>query len=217
MTEKSLKYVRRDKAPVLVHNNIGVFMPKIVDKEQMKKDILKASLSAFLKYGFHKATMEKIAKEAGIAKGTLYLYFSSKEELTQSISNAHFSRLKERLIPSKPFNSVDALLTHVEKALMISDEDTEFIPIFFEAFSPSFHTTSFIKEYEAFFEEIADFYQENFKLLVINKSINSQALARVFVSMLDGIVLHKGFFNLEKEAYEAMVKEAVGLFGRGLK
>jgi AcrR family transcriptional regulator len=108
-------------------------MPKIVNKEQMKEDILKASLSAFLKYGFHKATMEKIAKEAGIAKGTLYLYFSSKEELTQSISRAHFSRLKERLIPIETFATLDALLTHVEKALMISDEDCEFIPIFFEA------------------------------------------------------------------------------------
>jgi len=196
-------------------------MPKIVNKEQMKEDILKASLSAFLKYGFHKATMEKIAKEAGIAKGTLYLYFSSKEELTQSISQAHFSKLKERLIPSEPFITVDALLSHVEKALLISDEDTEFIPIFFEAFSPSFHTASFIEEYEEFFEEIADFYRENFRLFIengfIDKSINSHALGRVFVSMLDGIVLHKGFFNLDKNAYEAMNREAISLFGRGIK
>ena len=190
-------------------------MPKIVNKEQMKKDILQASLSAFLKYGFHKASMEKIAKEAGIAKGTLYLYFSSKEELTQSISHAHFSRLKERLIPSKPFNSVHALLSHVEQALMISDEDTEFIPIFFEAFSPSFHTASFIIEYEEFFEEIANFYRENFEILDIDKSINPQALGRVFVSMLDGIVLHKGFFKLEKDSYGKMVKEAIWVFKKG--
>jgi len=191
-------------------------MPKIVNKEQMKKDILQASLSAFLKYGFHKSSMEKIAKEAGIAKGTLYLYFSSKEELTQSISHAHFSRLKERLIPSEQFKRVDYLLSHVEQALLINEEETKFIPIFFEAFSPSFHTASFIKEYEEFFEEIADFYRKNFEILDIDKSINSQALGRVFVSMLDGIVLHKGFFKLGKEPYETMVKEAIGLFRRGL-
>jgi AcrR family transcriptional regulator len=195
-------------------------MPKIVNKEQMKEDILKASLSAFLKYGFHKATMEKIAKEAGIAKGTLYLYFSSKEELTQSISRAHFAKLKKRLIPKEEFKTLDSLLSHVEQALMISDEDTQFIPIFFEAFSPSFHTASFIDEYEEFFEEIADFYRENFKILIeleaIDSTINPQALGRVFVSMIDGIVLHKGFFRLEKMAYESMVKEAVKMFGKGV-
>ena len=209
MTEKSLKLDQ------------GVLMPKIVNKEQMKEDILKASLSTFLKYGFHKATMEKIAKEAGIAKGTLYLYFSSKEELTQSISHAHFSKLKERLIPSSQFVTVESLLSHVEKALLINDEDTEFIPIFFEAFSPSFHTASFIEKYEQFFEEIADFYRENFKILIkngsINKSINPYALGRVFVSMIDGIVLHKGFFKLEEVSYEMMVKEALGIFNRGLR
>ena len=204
MTEKSLKLEQ------------GVFMPKIVDKEQMKEDILKASLSAFLKYGFHKATMEKIAKEAGIAKGTLYLYFSSKEELTQSISQAHFARLKKRLIPNEPFKTLDSLLLHVEKALLINDEDTAFIPIFFEAFSPSFHTASFIEEYETFFEEIANFYRENFKLLEINRDIDPYALGRVFVSMLDGIVLHKGFFKLEREPYNTMVREAIRLFSRGL-
>ena len=50
----------------------------------------------------------------------------------------------------------------------------------------------------------------------IEKSINPVALGRVLVSMLDGIVLHKGFFSMEKEAYEGMVKESVGLFRRGL-
>ena len=195
-------------------------MPKIVNKEQMKADILKASLNAFLNYGFHKTTMEKIAKEAGIAKGTLYLYFSSKEELTQSISQAHFAQLKARLIPTTLCSSVDTLLTHVEQALMINDEETQFIPIFFEAFSPSFHTASFIKEYETFVDEIANFYKKNFQYLIdnqtIDNSINAQALARVFVSMLDGIVLHKGFFNFDKKIYASMVKEALALFKRGI-
>jgi len=195
-------------------------MPKIVDREQMKADILKASLNTFLKYGFHKSTMEKIAKEAGIAKGTLYLYFSSKEELTQSISQAHFTQLKARLIPTTLCTSIDTLLSHVEQALIINDEETQFIPIFFEAFSPSFHTGSFIEEYEAFFDEIANVYRENFQYLVdnhtINPSINSHALGRVFVSILDGIVLHKGFFNFDKESYTSMVKEALALFKRGI-
>jgi len=63
--------------------------------------------------------MEKIAKEAGIAKGTLYLYFSSKEELTQGISKIHFSKLKVRLVPHNYFTTLDELLKHIEDALLI--------------------------------------------------------------------------------------------------
>ena len=43
--------------------------------------ILRAALLVFAKKGFYDATMEDIAQKAGVAKGTLYLYFASKEEL----------------------------------------------------------------------------------------------------------------------------------------
>lgn len=195
-------------------------MPKIVDKEQMREAIFNASLNAFLKHGFHKTTMEKIAKEAKIAKGTLYLYFSSKEELTKGISHTHFATLKERLITSDEFETVGELLQHIRSALLISDEETAFIPIFFEAFAPSFHHASFIEEYKSFFDEIAEFYEHTFEYLIergdINAKLNPSTLARMFVSMLDGIVLHKGFFQFEKEPYEAMVEESLNFFERGL-
>ena len=35
----------------------------------------------FLRKGFHKATMDDIARETGLSKGALYLYFPSKENL----------------------------------------------------------------------------------------------------------------------------------------
>ena len=196
-------------------------MPKIVDKEQMRQEILDAALKAFLKHGFHKTTMEKIAKEANIAKGTLYLYFSSKEELTQGISKEHFTTLKTRLVPHDNFATLDELLKHVENALLINNEETAFIPIFFEAFAPSFYTPSFIKEYEHFFDEIASFYELNFQELIaqkeINHTLNPPALARALVSMLDGIVLHKGFFQFKDNRYNDMVLESVRFFRRGLK
>ena len=109
---------------------------------------------------------------------------------------------------------------HIEDALLINEEETAFIPIFFEAFAPSFHTPAFIKEYKDFFDEIALFYEHNFKALVtkneINPTLNPSALSRAFVSMLDGIVLHKGFFQIENKQYEAMVKESIAFFKRGL-
>jgi len=43
--------------------------------------ILKAALDVFSSKGYHNTKMESIAKKAGVGKGTLYEYFSNKEEL----------------------------------------------------------------------------------------------------------------------------------------
>jgi AcrR family transcriptional regulator len=50
--------------------------------EQAKKDcILSAAAKCFAKLGFKKASVEEIAKDAGVAKGTVYLACDSKEDL----------------------------------------------------------------------------------------------------------------------------------------
>ncbi|MEW9123188.1 MAG: TetR/AcrR family transcriptional regulator [Thermotaleaceae bacterium] len=50
-----------------------------------RMDILQAALHIFSKKGYHNAKIEDIAMEAGIAKGTIYQYFSSKQDLFQQM------------------------------------------------------------------------------------------------------------------------------------
>ncbi|PRP91053.1 Fatty acid metabolism regulator protein [Enhygromyxa salina] len=50
-----------------------------------REAILEAAMRLFGQTGFHEAKMSEIATEAGVATGTLYNYFSSKEEIFQSI------------------------------------------------------------------------------------------------------------------------------------
>src|SRR3954453_6884769 len=50
--------------------------------EQSKKEcILLAAARAFARFGFKKASVEEIAKDAGVAKGTVYLACDTKEDL----------------------------------------------------------------------------------------------------------------------------------------
>jgi AcrR family transcriptional regulator len=48
---------------------------------QRPEEISAAALSVFARRGLHKTTLDDVAKEAGVSKGTIYLYFKSKEEL----------------------------------------------------------------------------------------------------------------------------------------
>jgi AcrR family transcriptional regulator len=56
--------------------------------------ILDAALRVFGQYGYRRTSMDDIAREAGIAKGTIYLSFASKEEVFQALSE----RLSERML-----------------------------------------------------------------------------------------------------------------------
>ena len=60
-------------------------MPKIVRKNQKKREIALAAIELFYKNGLVKTSVESIAKAAGVGKGTVYLYFHSKEEIITEI------------------------------------------------------------------------------------------------------------------------------------
>jgi AcrR family transcriptional regulator len=68
-------------------------MAAIAPKESVKEAILDATDRLLARFGYRKMTVEDIAAEAGIGKGTIYLHFTSKEEVVLS----HIDRIVERL------------------------------------------------------------------------------------------------------------------------
>jgi AcrR family transcriptional regulator len=61
--------------------------------------ILQAARDVFIERGYARTRMSDIARRAGVAPGTLYLYFDSKEGLVQGLAEDHFSRLRDRVLP----------------------------------------------------------------------------------------------------------------------
>ncbi len=57
----------------------------IEDKQKKTKMIVDAAEKVFFSQGYKKASMDDVAKEADVAKGTLYLYFKSKMDLYYAI------------------------------------------------------------------------------------------------------------------------------------
>jgi len=54
-------------------------------KEERPAELLAAALAVFVEKGFAGARLEEVASRAGVSKGTLYLYFRSKEDLFQAV------------------------------------------------------------------------------------------------------------------------------------
>jgi TetR/AcrR family fatty acid metabolism transcriptional regulator len=52
-----------------------------VEKNNKYHQILEAAVKVFARQGFHQSTVAQIAKEAGVADGTIYLYFKNKNDI----------------------------------------------------------------------------------------------------------------------------------------
>ncbi len=66
------------------------------EKENRKNSILKAARKLFFDRGFKSVTVDLIAAKAEVSKGSIYLYFDSKEEIyTQILISANIERHKD--------------------------------------------------------------------------------------------------------------------------
>ncbi len=66
-------------------------------KNNKRELILTAALDIFLEKGYHNSTSEEIAKRAGVAKGTLYQYFSSKQEIFLEMHQLYAEQYVEKI------------------------------------------------------------------------------------------------------------------------
>ena len=65
---------------------MGIAERREREKDQRRNTILDAAEKVFFSQGINLATMDGVAEEAELSKGTLYLYFKSKEELFLGIA-----------------------------------------------------------------------------------------------------------------------------------
>ena len=65
-------------------------------KEARPAELMSAALDLFVERGFAATRHDEVAARAGVSKGTLYLYFSSKEELFKAVIRSGIVPLIER-------------------------------------------------------------------------------------------------------------------------
>ncbi len=68
-----------------------------MQSDEPRERILKVASKIFGKYGFQKTTMDEIARAAHKAKGSVYYYFPSKEDLFRAVVEQEISLIKSGL------------------------------------------------------------------------------------------------------------------------
>lgn len=98
-------------------------MPKIVDHEQRRAEVLQATWRVVTTLGLHEATTRRIAKEAGYSNGVLAHYFAGKDDILVSALQMAHARARVRMVAAvEQCLGVAALRAAVIEALPLDDD-----------------------------------------------------------------------------------------------
>ncbi len=105
---------------------MGVSERREREKAKRRATIVDAAEQVFVRDGFDAATMDQVAAEAEISKGTVYLYFESKGDLRSAIAERWVARLVDRL--GEKLGSCDSGIEGLEAVVQSMYEHFEHNP-----------------------------------------------------------------------------------------
>jgi TetR/AcrR family fatty acid metabolism transcriptional regulator len=208
MSESSLSKRRTAKTPAVRKNG---------DKRER---ILSAAVKVFAKSGFYAARVSEVAKSAGVADGTIYLYFKSKEELLVSLFEDRVERLLAFMrddLPKRegPPARLRAVI-EMQLGLLEGERDlAEVITIILR------QSTKLMKEYAApkftaYLDGIARVVEEGQKSGDFRKDVSPHLVARSVFGALDGIALTWALGKAEQGALRRAASQLADIVLRGL-
>lgn len=89
------------------------------------KQIIDAAVVVIAQNGYHQAQVSKIAKEAGVADGTIYLYFKNKEDILVSVFREKMAIFVNnlRVILEKDLDTSEKLLKMIDNHFRVLHDD----------------------------------------------------------------------------------------------
>jgi AcrR family transcriptional regulator len=191
-----------------------------MEAEKIKESIKRAAQELFRKFGYHKTSVNEIAKKAKIAKATIYKYFDSKEEILHALLMDYIRLSVDELIHADtPQRDEEA---HLSKLIMKTCRLTyticnEFIG--WDFIRESTNSQDFLKNLSNELEELLlnSFAQLNGirkqeaylqKLRFLIKSSKSIVFSFAFTSVSDSDV-RKNFVSFQREILPYLVKAAI--------
>ena len=199
------------------------------EKENRKNSILKVARKLFFERGFKSVTVDLIAEKAEVSKGSIYLYFDSKEEIyTQILISANIERHKEmenftkqegtpsELLLSFARNYVDFFLDNNElfRILMTFMLQSENMNLTEEQNAQLIHTTN--ENVIA----ISDILQKGMNSGEFILDIDARQLRNAVWGMLNGIIslyIYTGAPEKRAERIHSIVRDSLSIFIKGIK
>ena len=169
---------------------------KRIDRGSKRKHLVEAAAAVFAEQGFTSTRVADIAEHAGIGKGTVYEYFTSKEELLFAVFEWIDSRVSTRVeaVLAGEISAHEKLLYLLKLGADVVSEQVEMQPVILDFWAASRgnlleerHREVCASSYRFFRRMITDFVHEGQRSGDFRPDIDAEALAATVVSTFDGL------------------------------
>jgi TetR/AcrR family transcriptional regulator, repressor for uid operon len=169
--------------------------PKVTSeyKTEVKERIIQSAVECFSKYGLDRTRMDDVAQKADLSKGTLYLYFKSKEDLFYVICENNLRILKEQLSHIFATTKED-LVSNAEQFYenFHKEEKRESEKVFCEIIAESARNTKLQKilytQRIKTFNVVREYLDRQMEKGFFKKDTDTEAIASGFVALYDGLI-----------------------------
>ncbi len=187
-----------------------------------KRDrILKAAVKVFAKNGFYATRVSEIAKAAGVADGTIYLYFKNKDDVLITIFEDGIQQLlailREVAAAEEPFDARIKRIIELQLGLLEDQRDlAEVITVNLR------QSSTLLKQYAAplfmeYIDVIAGLIREGQKQGAFRKDVNARVAARSLFGALDAILLTWALGEADPASLRKAAGHCASLFLDGLQ
>ena len=164
---------------------------------QTRAQLMASARQLFLRRGFHAASLELVAEEAGFTIGAVYSRFGSKADLFLAILDEHIDRIVAEVAQvagvDQPLGAHAELLAGRRMALL--DREREWFPLVLEFWSHAARDERLRREFGARHERLVGAYagliEADYARLGLPLPLAPEVLARAVVAMGNGVALER--------------------------
>lgn len=167
--------------------------------------LIDKAFNLFNEYGFHATGIDRILKESGVSKATLYKHFGSKEALIVEVLEQRHHQLIELVTELFNNSAIEA-----ETVLVVFDifdgwfNSTNFFGCnFINAGAEYAHNDSKIHQYSTYHKESLRQKMEDFLVKTNKTQEESESIADSLILLLDGAIIGAQIRNDKKSALKA--------------
>lgn len=183
--------------------------------------ILQAAIKVFAKNGFYATRVSEIAKAAGVADGTIYLYFKNKDDVLITIFEDGITQLlailREVAESEEPFEHRISRIIELQLGLLEEQRDLA------EVITVNLRQSSrLLKQYAAplfmqYIDVIAGVVREGQEQGAFRSDLNPRVVARSLFGALDAILLTWALGEGDPAALRKAATHCASLFLEGLR
>ena len=157
------------------------------DKEQQ---LIEGAMALFMRYGVKSVNMDDVARQLGVSKKTLYLYFKDKEDLLSKVVQRHCFMEEESIstIVSKKLNAIEEMFEIMHWVISLISKIHPSVKYDLEKYHPALANTMKLARAKVVHGCILNNLKKGKKEGTYRKDLDAEIITRIYLARIDAFL-----------------------------